>query len=190
MNANNNQTRRPLNRFKLPPRDFVFPDGSILREWCLDDEGKMLHTVLTVEEAIQERRAKFGDCGEIGNQIIESHKFRRRRLALTDGLNARQIERISRIRADRKRRSVRAEAERALANPSNLVELSSYAVLKETLRIDAERQEELKAILQLCRTEGEVEVPAVCYECGFEGKCLVVEGDDSDWLCLDCSCIS
>jgi predicted Zn-ribbon and HTH transcriptional regulator len=64
-----------------------------------------------------------------------------------------------------------------------------YAVLKETLRIDAERQEELKAILQLCRTEGEVEVPAVCYECGFEGKCLVVEGDDSDWRCLDCSCI-
>jgi hypothetical protein len=132
MNANNNQTRRPLNRFKLAPRDFVFPDGSILREWCLDDEGKMLHTVLTVEEAIQERRAKFGDCGEIGNQIIESHKFRRRQQRLTEGLNARQIERISRIRADRKRRRIRAEAERALADPSNQVEVS-YEVLKYIL---------------------------------------------------------
>jgi hypothetical protein len=107
-----------------------------------------------------------------------------------EGLTSRQIERIFRIRAIRNLRKNTAEAERALANPSNLVELSSYAVLKETLRIDAERQQELKALQQLCRTEGEVEVPAVCYECGFEGKCLVVEGDDSDWLCLDCSCIS
>ena len=132
MNANNNQTRRPLNRFKLPPRDFVFPDGSILREWCLDDEGKMLHTVLTVEEAIQERRAKFGECGEIGNQIIEHSKNQRRQLRLTEGLTARQIERISRIRADRNRRRIRAEAERALADPSNQVEVS-YDVLKYIL---------------------------------------------------------
>ena len=111
-------------------------------------------------------------------------------MAFDPTLTEKQRNRITRIRAERKDKADRAEAERALANPSNLVELSSYAVLKETLRIDAERQEVLKAILQLCRTEGEVEVPAVCYECGFEGKCLVVEGDDSDWLCLDCSCIS
>lgn len=70
-------------------------------------------------------------------------------------LTAKQIDRIARIRKQR----------------------------KEKLR-----QEELKALQQLCRTDGEVEVPAVCYECGFEGKCLVVEGQDEDWLCLDCSC--
>jgi RecJ-like exonuclease len=86
-----------------------------------------------------------------------------------EGLNARQIQRIFTLRAEREAKKI--------AN-------RKY----EADRINAERQEELKAILQLCRTEGEVEVPAVCYECGVEGKCLVVDGDDSDWFCLDCSC--
>jgi hypothetical protein len=87
MNAKNNETRRP--------------DGSIRREWCLSDEGKMLYTVLTVEDQEREHRAKFGECGEIGNQIIEYSKNLRRSRSLTEGLNARQIARIERIRAER-----------------------------------------------------------------------------------------
>jgi hypothetical protein len=40
-----------------------------------------------------------------------------------------------------------------------------------------------------CATDysAEVEVPAVCYECGIEGKMLCIEGQE-DWRCLDCSC--
>jgi hypothetical protein len=82
------------------------------------------------------------------------------------GLNARQIQRIFRIRANRKYLCRRYKA---IPSPE-------------------EQQAILKEIKEAGRTEGEVEVPAVCYECGVEGKCLVVESEDEDWLCLDCSC--
>jgi hypothetical protein len=36
--------------------------------------------------------------------------------------------------------------------------------------------------------DDEIEVPAVCYECGVEGKMLCIAGEE-DWRCLDCSCI-
>ena len=73
----------------------------VRREGCLSDEGEMLYTVLTIEDQERERRAKFGECGEIGNQIIEYYKNLRRSRSLTEGLNARQIARIERIRAER-----------------------------------------------------------------------------------------
>ena len=49
--------------------------------------------------------------------------------------------------------------------------------------------EELKEIgRQAYLADGMTEVPAVCYECGFEGKCLQAEGEEGDdWMCLDCS---
>ena len=82
-----------------------------------------------------------------------------------EGLTTRQIERIFRIRADRKRRSVRAEAERALANPSNLVELSSYAVLKETLRIDCSEPEDPEERCYTCeKLQSELRAPLIYYE--------------------------
>ena len=93
-----------------------------------------------------------------------------------EGLTTRQILRIFRIRANRNLRKDIAEAKQALATPSNLVEMSSYQAFKLSLNIPS--------ILG----EGEKEVPAVCYECGVEGKMLCVEGEeDEDWLCLDCS---
>jgi hypothetical protein len=53
-------------------------------------------------------------------------------------------------------------------------------------------EEELKEIgRQAYLADGMTEVPAVCYECGLEGKCLQAEGEeDEDWLCLDCSSCS